>query len=85
MPSSSDVNGKFDVVVDAIFGFSFKGNVRAPFDSILEVLKDVNVPICAVDVPSGINYIVLALLCFLLTLNKGNCFQLDSLMFCHGT
>jgi len=53
MPSSSDVNGQFDVVVDAIFGFSFKGNVRAPFESLLEVLKDVQVPICAVDVPSG--------------------------------
>ena len=67
MPSSSDVNGQFDVVVDAIFGFSFKGNVRAPFESLLEVLKDVQVPICAVDVPSGIICFVLVFLSFLLT------------------
>ena len=53
MPTSSEVNEQYSVVVDAIFGFSFKGNVRAPFDSILQILKDIKVPICAVDVPSG--------------------------------
>jgi hydroxyethylthiazole kinase-like uncharacterized protein yjeF len=43
----------FDVIVDAIFGFSFKGDVRAPFDAILESLKRVPVPIVSVDIPSG--------------------------------
>lgn len=28
---------RFDVVIDAIFGFSFKGAPRPPFDGILEV------------------------------------------------
>lgn len=28
---------RFDVVIDAIFGFSFKGSPRPPFDKILEV------------------------------------------------
>lgn len=28
---------RFDVVIDAIFGFSFKGAPRPPFDAILEV------------------------------------------------
>ena len=55
MPSSSEIDKQYSVIVDAIFGFSFKGNVRAPFDSILKILKDVKVPICAVDVPSGRN------------------------------
>lgn len=28
---------RFDVIIDAIFGFSFKGAPRPPFDTILEV------------------------------------------------
>jgi len=43
----------FDVILDAIFGFSFKGDVRAPFDAILASLKRVPVPIVSVDIPSG--------------------------------
>ncbi|KAJ2899806.1 NAD(P)H-hydrate epimerase [Coemansia aciculifera] len=42
-----------DVVVDAIFGFSFKGAVRAPFDEALATLRAVDKPIVSVDVPSG--------------------------------
>ena len=42
-----------DVVLDAIFGFSFKGAVRAPFDAILPALRDSGVPLVSVDVPSG--------------------------------
>ncbi|TPX59363.1 hypothetical protein PhCBS80983_g02549 [Powellomyces hirtus] len=44
---------KADVVIDAIFGFGFNGNVRAPFDTVLDVLKNVKIPIAAVDIPSG--------------------------------
>ncbi len=32
---------RFDVVIDAMFGFSFKGTPRPPFDTILEVLHAV--------------------------------------------
>ena len=42
-----------DVVLDAIFGFSFKGAVRAPFDTILPALRDSGVPLVSVDIPSG--------------------------------
>eukprot|EP00004_Rigifila_ramosa_P003093 TRINITY_DN1324_c0_g1_i1.p2 TRINITY_DN1324_c0_g1~~TRINITY_DN1324_c0_g1_i1.p2 ORF type:complete len:213 (+),score=35.54 TRINITY_DN1324_c0_g1_i1:118-756(+) len=46
-----------DLVVDAIFGFSFAGPPRAPFDRILELLTqtraDLLPPILSVDVPSG--------------------------------
>eukprot|EP00004_Rigifila_ramosa_P003096 TRINITY_DN1324_c0_g1_i4.p1 TRINITY_DN1324_c0_g1~~TRINITY_DN1324_c0_g1_i4.p1 ORF type:complete len:280 (+),score=30.79 TRINITY_DN1324_c0_g1_i4:118-957(+) len=45
-----------DLVVDAIFGFSFAGPPRAPFDRILELLTqtraDLLPPILSVDVPS---------------------------------
>ncbi|EJD52289.1 YjeF N-terminal domain-like protein [Auricularia subglabra TFB-10046 SS5] len=43
-----------DVVLDAIFGFSFKPPVRAPFDEALSLLSGEAVPpIVSVDIPSG--------------------------------
>ena len=44
-----------DVVVDALFGFSFRGEPRHPFDELLEILNPHSAPppIVAVDVPSG--------------------------------
>ena len=43
------------VVLDAMFGFSFRGAPRAPFDELLEMLDHHNSPpaIVAVDIPSG--------------------------------
>lgn len=43
----------YELVVDAIFGFSFKGDVREPFRSILGVLSGLTVPIASIDIPSG--------------------------------
>ncbi|GMH45062.1 hypothetical protein BSKO_13019 [Bryopsis sp. KO-2023] len=45
----------FDVIVDSIFGFSFQGDPRPPFDVILEMLKPSArpCPIVSVDIPSG--------------------------------
>jgi len=42
-----------DVILDAIFGFSFKGPIRAPFDSALQLISKSNLPIVSVDIPSG--------------------------------
>ncbi|CAD6892970.1 unnamed protein product [Tilletia controversa] len=52
-----------DVILDAIFGFSFKGEVREPFREPLELLKDESrmefelryklPPIVSVDIPSA--------------------------------
>lgn len=42
-----------DVVLDALFGFSFKGPVRPPFDTMLEMIQRANKPIVSVDIPSG--------------------------------
>lgn len=44
----------FDVLVDAVFGYSFTGDMRAPFAELLPRLRDLRVGrVCAVDVPSG--------------------------------
>ena len=42
-----------DVVLDAIFGFSFKPPVRAPFDVALPLVSRAGLPIVSVDIPSG--------------------------------
>lgn len=54
LPSVTEINKQFHVIVDAIFGFSFKGtSVRPPFDEVLSTLREVTVPIASVDIPSG--------------------------------
>ena len=44
-----------DVILDAIFGFSFQPPVRAPFDAALPLIARAGRPIVSVDVPSGWN------------------------------
>lgn len=59
LPPSSDVKAltaalaSSDVILDAIFGFSFKGPVRPPFDDALPLLTNSKLPIVSVDIPSG--------------------------------
>lgn len=42
-----------DVILDAVFGFSFQPPVRSPFDKLLPLLNDSRRPIVSVDIPSG--------------------------------
>ncbi|KAI5091111.1 NAD(P)H-hydrate epimerase precursor [Silurus meridionalis] len=53
MPEANEVDEIYNVVIDAVFGFSFKGAVREPFATILSTLKKISVPIASIDVPSG--------------------------------
>lgn len=66
MPTSDGIIADYDLVLDALFGFSFKGEVRPPFDAVLEVLRaccgvvsDAEggaprlVPLASIDIPSG--------------------------------
>lgn len=41
------------MIVDALFGFSFKGPLRQPYEDILKGFKDIEVPIFSIDNPSG--------------------------------
>ncbi|MGH0178977.1 UNVERIFIED_CONTAM: hypothetical protein FKN15_000286 [Acipenser sinensis] len=47
------IDQAYNLVIDAIFGFSFKGAVREPFGTILSTLKRATVPIASIDIPSG--------------------------------
>nr|KAF6316309.1 NAD(P)HX epimerase [Pipistrellus kuhlii] len=51
---ASVIDELYELVVDAIFGFSFKGDVREPFRSILSVLSGLTVPIASIDIPSAL-------------------------------
>ncbi|TFK34723.1 YjeF N-terminal domain-containing protein [Crucibulum laeve] len=44
-----------DVILDAIFGFSFQPPIRTPFDAVLPLLDESKLPIVSVDIPSGWN------------------------------
>jgi NAD(P)H-hydrate epimerase len=47
--------GTTDHIIDAIFGFSFSGEVREPFPSVIAALRDTKIPVLAVDAPSSWN------------------------------
>ena len=53
IPKPSQIDFDYKFIVDAIFGFSFKGNARPPFADVLSALKVVTIPVCSVDIPSG--------------------------------
>ncbi|KAF8969867.1 YjeF N-terminal domain-like protein [Flammula alnicola] len=59
IPPSTDIDDlrtalhHSDVILDAIFGFSFKPPIRAPFDVVLPLLNESRLPIVSVDIPSG--------------------------------
>ncbi|XP_062265715.1 NAD(P)H-hydrate epimerase [Platichthys flesus] len=53
MPEAKLIDEAYNLVIDAIFGFSFKGTVREPFGFILDVLEKTTVPIASIDIPSG--------------------------------
>ncbi|KAL7948447.1 YjeF N-terminal domain-containing protein [Trichoderma barbatum] len=42
-----------DHIVDAIFGFSFSGEVREPFPAVIKSLQETKIPVTSVDAPSS--------------------------------
>jgi hydroxyethylthiazole kinase-like uncharacterized protein yjeF len=48
-----DLMGQFSLIVDAVFGFSFKGEVREPFRTLLTKMASSGVATLSVDIPSG--------------------------------
>ena len=50
-----EIAGDYDVVLDAIFGFSFQasGDIREPFGTIINKLTQTGKPVISIDIPSG--------------------------------
>ncbi|KAF2622913.1 meiotically up-regulated gene 182 protein [Macroventuria anomochaeta] len=56
VPFTEDFTGALqqtDHIIDAIFGFSFSGEVREPFPKVIEALASTKIPVLAVDAPSS--------------------------------
>uniref|UniRef100_A0A915KDL8 NAD(P)H-hydrate epimerase n=1 Tax=Romanomermis culicivorax TaxID=13658 RepID=A0A915KDL8_ROMCU len=53
VPNSNFMNDNYDLIVDAIFGFSFKPPLREPFGRIISELRNVTIPVASIDIPSG--------------------------------
>jgi len=53
LPDLKVLNENYGLVVDALFGFSFKPPVRPLFAPVMSSLVNTTTPVCSVDVPSG--------------------------------
>ncbi|KUF80810.1 NAD(P)H-hydrate epimerase [Phytophthora nicotianae] len=51
--NASDVDAAYDLILDGIFGFSFSGGIRPPFDHVVGTLQKCQTPIVSIDIPSG--------------------------------
>ena len=50
-----EAGAEYTYILDAIFGFSFSGQVRDPFGPIISALERTKTPVLAVDAPSSWN------------------------------
>ena len=44
-----------DWVVDALFGTGLKGKVQPPYDSVIQMMNQMNATVLAIDIPSGLD------------------------------
>lgn len=45
----------YDLIIDAVFGFSFKPPTRELFIPVMDMLIETKVPVVSIDVPSGVD------------------------------
>ncbi|KAF7277794.1 NAD(P)HX epimerase isoform X2 [Rhynchophorus ferrugineus] len=55
LPCLGSFENDFGLIVDALFGFSFKPPVREEFQSVIDLMKTTSLPIASIDIPSGWN------------------------------
>lgn len=48
---------KYRLIVDGVFGFSFKPPVRETFKDIIDRMTETDVPVVSIDIPSGWNVV----------------------------
>jgi len=55
--SAKDINGlkDCDIIIDAILGSGFVGELKEPYSSIIKSLNKMSAYKCAIDVPTGLN------------------------------
>lgn len=45
----------YDIIIDALFGTGFSGEVREPFKTLINGVNNLNKPVVSVDIPSGLD------------------------------
>jgi ADP-dependent NAD(P)H-hydrate dehydratase / NAD(P)H-hydrate epimerase len=50
-----EIDETTDLIVDAIFGTGFNGDIKPPISDIIDDINSLEIPIAAVDCPSGLN------------------------------
>lgn len=53
LPNACVIEREYGIIVDALFGFSFKPPVREDFRPVINIMKSTSVPVASVDIPSG--------------------------------
>jgi len=53
LPETAKIEVEYALIVDALFGFSFKPPVRPDFVPVINLMKKTLVPIASIDIPSG--------------------------------
>jgi NAD(P)H-hydrate epimerase len=56
LSDAARMSSSFALIIDAIFGFSYKPPLREPFDEVLMKLSQCTKPIISIDIPSGMLY-----------------------------
>lgn len=54
-PSEFEIPEDVDIVVDALFGTGFSGNIRGIIADLVPVINSADAPVVAIDCPSGVN------------------------------
>lgn len=55
LKSSEDLFQDYDLIVDGMFGTGFHGELREPYDTIVSTVNATQLPVIAIDIPSGLN------------------------------
>lgn len=53
LPNENEISNKCGLIVDGLFGFSFRPPVRSEFIPIIDLMKQTDIPIASIDIPSG--------------------------------
>lgn len=52
---NQEILSNADWVVDALFGTGLQGNVRSPYDTIIQTINELNARVLSIDIPSGLD------------------------------
>lgn len=65
IPFINDLNGEYDIIIDAIFGTGFHGEIKSPVKELIEKINNTISFVASVDVPSGVSLTDVTCDCFI--------------------